>query len=170
MIIKRDKLFSPIIFDLEVNRNKEFIDLTKGSTEYLSTSEAYKLKEHLPFWDTCREYIQVYSKRYAFESYRVVYGGFVDSNCDIVALIVRDKEFNKYLIVREAFKSSKYYHNLIRTLNVFNVTDEYIITATKEELKSRFCTIISPSMEDYEEEVKRPIAQAFIQNLRKEYE
>jgi hypothetical protein len=163
LYLKRNKLFSPIIFDgLYITSNIVKLESNHGRDVTILDSFRFNL-----FREDCL-YRQKIKRGNRFLSRIAFHGGIIIKK-NIVALLVNDKEGVRYLVLdKDFFEKNKLEESRVKKSAQLNRVDikKNIILGSQQEIFQEFSQLYVPSIEDWSKEKQKEVSKEFLQNLR----
>lgn len=173
IILKRGEEYTPILFE---ESSKKYLDLNTFTHErkWIPTKDTYKFTISKSTPNYLTSYISSIVKRNP--SYTEYYGIILFNYNDILAVVVRDKEGNKKILLNDRLNSKELYSYpntyLTRLKQSFKVHDlkvKDIIFKSIDYLTTQFTfSKSSASFEDYNPEIQSRIISSVMEDLKKE--
>jgi hypothetical protein len=163
LYLKRNKLFSPIIFDgLHLTGNIVKLESSYGGNVTILDSFRFSL-----FASNCL-YKQRIKRGNKFLSRIAFHGGIIIKE-NIIALLVNDKEGVKYLVLdKDFFEENKLEESRIKKNAQLNGVDikKNIILGSQQEIFQEFSQLYVLSIEDWSKDKQKEVSKEFLQTLK----
>lgn len=173
MILKRGEEYTPILFE---GSNKKYLDLSTFSCKqkWTNTKDTYKFTINKFTPDYLTSSIDSLVNRNP--RYKEYYGIILFNYNTILAIVVKDKENNKKILLHSKLSGKELYSypnsyliRLKQSLKVHDLKTKDIIFKSEDYLSTQFTlTNNFTTLEDYNPEVQSKIVSLVMEDLKKE--
>ena len=170
--LTRNELFTPIVMDLVPNMKYLYLKSNYSRTT-LTISESFNFdgSNLIEYGNILKVDSYKIVRTRGISYYKAFYGGLLDDySGNIICLIVRDQEFNKYaILVRENIVYNCDEEKILEKLIKFGVPSDHLIVTTNSYFIYEFQTRLKLTVKDYEESVQYKWSIKFLKQLNEPY-